>query len=496
MPSEKDSKQESLDSGVSKRALAHDYIVWDEHKHPRDAAGRFRSQPLAFAAVKINGLIYYGGSHYEAMDDARRRGVHVGADHLKHEIGWLNGRGEWVPDDSPDVKRVFGDNEVGSEALHAMDHKWGHRYDKEVMADSMRGTEYQWARSVRRRVDIHNQKRMGHIVKAETFDGVLKSKAVSFDSTLHRRMKEDKQHSDPEGYALYRDLLADGQVHKAYDENEHPRYPAGSPQGGQFRPNGGVGVASKYGLPVDKDNGYELLRTKGGVEFAYHMGLQDTDLHTYRLFRLTPKALAAKYATWAHQAGLKNIEVSVDGYGADMSTVRLHIESRDGSGNKTMEMERAFAVTSKGERVAEHNSFFLTDSLQGKGVAKHLLYKSFRFYRSHGFNRVEVGTTSVGSYAWAKFGFVPDRLSWNPEVKEGAYQRIRRAIQVDAFNEEKSQLLSLLDKDPHSIWRLADHPSGRNVLRGFGTSWYGSFNLNDREAVTRFLHYVRKGRAA
>jgi hypothetical protein len=53
---------------------------------------------------------------------------------------------------------------------------------------------------------------------------------------------------------------------------------------------------------------------------------------------------------------------------------------------------------------------------------------------------------------------------------------------------------ALASNDPKSIWKIADTPAGKRLL--LGTSWLGTLDLKDPEAMARFNAYVGKAKAA
>lgn len=65
-------------------------------------------------------------------------------------------------------------------------------------------------------------------------------------------------------------------------------------------------------------------------------------------------------------------------------------------------------------KTASSAYFRLRQEYKGKGIGKYLLAGNVEVYRQLGINRVNVSAAlEDGGYAWAKFGYVPDQISWN-----------------------------------------------------------------------------------
>ena len=58
--------------------------------------------------------------------------------------------------------------------------------------------------------------------------------------------------------------------------------------------------------------------------------------------------------------------------------------------------------------------FEVSDAAQKRGIAKRLLAGNIETYEKLGINKVKVTAgLTVGGYAWAKYGYVPDQVSWD-----------------------------------------------------------------------------------
>lgn len=110
----------------------------------------------------------------------------------------------------------------------------------------------------------------------------------------------------------------------------------------------------------------------------------------------------------------------------------------------------------------------------------------------------------VGSYAFARYGFVPDKSSWQG-VKEEAqerYETIKHKIPEDDRDIIEQALKS---DNPKAIWQLADRkfkiktrspvserteriPIGLALLGNNG--WSGTFEMKDKEVLARAKKYI------
>jgi GNAT superfamily N-acetyltransferase len=134
------------------------------------------------------------------------------------------------------------------------------------------------------------------------------------------------------------------------------------------------------------------------------------------------------------------------------------------------------------EKVVRHESFWLEDDYQGRGVAKDVFREAMPFYQRIGMKRIEViASSSGGGYAWARYGFVPDRSDW---------ERLVRTL-ANRSNKPKGtdELVDSVDlANPKHIWRIADSDIGKELLRG--RAWRGQLDLADAEQMRRFQTYV------
>lgn len=168
------------------------------------------------------------------------------------------------------------------------------------------------------------------------------------------------------------------------------------------------------------------------------------------------------------------------------------------------------------------------------GFTKQLLQNQIDLYNKMGVRYVDLyANISVGGYAWAKYGWVPEANAWDsirsarPGTILGRLHRIGKVVEEnpEVGKQIPPQVLRAIPKiaanpDPRSIWDIADintpiprelvpgsprgdmyatytHPStktiGQYLLKGMG--WDGRLNLFDPESMERFNGYIGRGGA-
>jgi len=149
--------------------------------------------------------------------------------------------------------------------------------------------------------------------------------------------------------------------------------------------------------------------------------------------------------------------------------------------------------------MADHGFLSLEPRLQGAGFAKDILRSNIDFYRQLGLSGVETwANADAGGYVWAKYGFVPTAKSWDT-LRASLKSQVSRPT-LDIAPADRQAMLDLLEnRDPRTIWRIADYqtpvmvgnrsmPLGKHLLLGSG--WDGNLDLSDAAAMNRFDAYV------
>ena len=171
-----------------------------------------------------------------------------------------------------------------------------------------------------------------------------------------------------------------------------------------------------------------------------------------------------------------------------------------GVGEHILQLKRSFDFQSLSEKKsATHDTFELTDDAQGKGIAKKLMREAVDLYKQVGIVSVKLNANiSLGSYAWARYGFVPRERVWFRlrDIIYAKFERWQREESPISSDDAARLKKILLSADPKAIWQLADFKVGdRKVGKELlvGESWWGNLDLTDKESMDRFNSYVEPG---
>lgn len=134
---------------------------------------------------------------------------------------------------------------------------------------------------------------------------------------------------------------------------------------------------------------------------------------------------------------------------------------------------------------------------QGQGVAKEVLGNLVDYAQENGIDRISlVANIDVGSYAWAKFGFVPEQSEWDYafRVRDPIQARLDAGVQIPAESRAIVDT-ALATKDSHAFWDIVDAPGTFPLLQGTrdatpGIDWSGRLEFKDEAAMARFHKYV------
>ena len=156
---------------------------------------------------------------------------------------------------------------------------------------------------------------------------------------------------------------------------------------------------------------------------------------------------------------------------------------------------------------AYHGYLKVDPGVRGTGAVPAMLSNQIDLYKKMGLSSVQLGANiDVGSYAWAKYGFVPKtEVDWRylKNNMQSDWQQMKP--QVDPAQADHVDRI-LADPDPHAIWDLADVPykapqgwqrrgSGDNTTIGkallMNKSWSGKLDLNGEDSMARFNDYVK-----
>lgn len=160
-------------------------------------------------------------------------------------------------------------------------------------------------------------------------------------------------------------------------------------------------------------------------------------------------------------------------------------------------------------RYVHLDNFTVTDSKRhGAGTARQFLKNLMEVMENPDFDLaiISLHANNIGSYAWAKFGFVPDDDSWQ-KVRNNAQATFERdSLKFRTSAEERELLEKIIKSDnPQDIWLLADLASpmlsnrpniesmklGQRLL--IGNPWEGNLERDNPLAMQRFNAYTHRG---
>lgn len=257
----------------------------------------------------------------------------------------------------------------------------------------------------------------------------LRQAAQVLPPELFRKYYDTAQNFFAANAHLSRDINDIVVVVRAWDESEHPRVPAGGPGGGQFGEGGGGGSsggAEYSGSQLELWPGLFPPATgpKGEAK------LDDFEKDHIELDRATksdPEKAGKFLQVWNDRVqsaphdfrnqflgGIKGtMNVRFDD---EAETMELEGKLQGESGNNIGSYTRTIDFK---ENKAVSEFFALSSRETGKDVGKRLLAANVAMYQKLGLDEVEVhANIDVGGYAWAKYGYVPTRSSWNSLTSE------------------------------------------------------------------------------
>jgi hypothetical protein len=200
---------------------------------------------------------------------------------------------------------------------------------------------------------------------------------------------------------------------RTWDESEHPREPAGSPDGGEFASGGGGGGAGGSEKPAagdkpkDKGKFKSTDFNKGKVRLDNETSVDKARSEKF-LERWNEKINEAPEDFRDHFLGGLDGTMRV---GYSPSSDKISIDGRleeDGKEIGTYQRE----INLKDNKA--YSAYFqLKKSAQGGDVGKKMLAANVAMYQKLGLDKVEVtANIDVGGYAWAKYGYVPTASAW------------------------------------------------------------------------------------
>lgn len=247
---------------------------------------------------------------------------------------------------------------------------------------------------------------------------------------------------------------------------------------------------------------YRSMLPSGGTDRPVAQFLDQHVLPHYdgNLKEFTDKFFAGLYtpSNFAFEPGL-------DG------TVSMTGRFRVGDGAGSMERSINMNPLGGGEPYAYHGFLQIPRDKQGSDIAKNLLKNQFDLYQKMGLGYVKLNANiDVGSYAWAKYGFLPATDQEWGELSARMFNTIQDMARSGGIPKEISDdLLTILErKDRQALWDFVDYPAkipigiyGSTIKRQLkwsqalmmNRSWSGKFDLKNPEQMERFNAYIQRG---
>jgi hypothetical protein len=208
---------------------------------------------------------------------------------------------------------------------------------------------------------------------------------------------------------------------KAWNEADHPRVPAGSPDGGQFGSGGGGaeggGSASTEAKPSaskphkskKKAKKEDFDKAKIAIRVAGSSGSSQSEQQFIEKWNekvgIEPEEFKKTFL------GGVDASMSIVDYGSKYNvTGSIYGTGRD-EGAEVGTYEREISLDAK----KAYSAYFkLNRNTTKHNIGKQVLGGNVEMYEALGIEKVEVtANIDVGGYAWAKYGYVPTQEAWS-----------------------------------------------------------------------------------
>lgn len=205
-----------------------------------------------------------------------------------------------------------------------------------------------------------------------------------------------------------------------------------------------------------------------------------------RQFEMSPVDYKNKMLDGVSAIDPKNASVTIRMTGDQRWNIEMQGRNDNGSFRQTRDFDLRDGSVS-------HSYWQIDESLQNAGLGKEIFKNQLDLYDHLGIKKINIhANISVGGYAWARYGFVPNQYSWD-SLRGTLTRRLDTVISDPAVRAKAKVILNM--SDPKGIWLLAgmndkvgDTTVGKKLL--LHTDWSGSIDLTNQDTYSVTKSYV------
>jgi hypothetical protein len=152
------------------------------------------------------------------------------------------------------------------------------------------------------------------------------------------------------------------------------------------------------------------------------------------------------------------------------------------------------------------DGMFISEGVQGMGRGRALMGDLIDVAKLIGVDRIALQAHNIGRYAWIRMGFLPDAGSWAQLKREalsfvlsqssrlGASATNELVRRINEGGPEAARTLAAMttlvpSRELPNRYEPALVPLGKAFFLEYGSDWYGSLDLRDREAMKLVASY-------
>ncbi len=152
------------------------------------------------------------------------------------------------------------------------------------------------------------------------------------------------------------------------------------------------------------------------------------------------------------------------------------------------------------------DGMFISEGVQGMGRGRALMGDLIDVAKLIGIDRIALQAQNIGRYGWIRMGFLPDAGSWAQLKREvlsfvlshtdrlGASATNELVRRINEGGPEAARTLAAVttlvpSRELPNRYEPALVPLGKAFFLEYGSDWYGSLDLRDREAMKLVASY-------